>query len=160
MTNQQKTTHEYKNDFLSIVILPDQDRKPGTFLCCFSISLSRFRPISQGHFGICSNPAFKGLQLLRADVSAFAIKHDVTPRSSNGPACTGTSPRVDGWYHEDLMIDNAPETFLPELLEFSVRDLLEKVLSVCAPDCAVPDDVSDPAEVQRYLESLSKGAAV
>ena len=148
-------TTEYKNDFLSIIVQPFPARGSDAYLCCFSINLSRFRPLSQGRYGICSNPAFKGLQLLRADVSAFAIKNNVTPRSAEDRTCTGISPAGEGRYHETLLIEDASDRFPAELLRFSVRQLLEKVLSVCVPDLSLPDDLSDPGELQRYLESLT-----
>jgi len=68
-------SHEYKNDFLSIIFRPVPEGLQGSFLCCLSINIARFASLTRSSFGICSNPAFKGLQLLRADVSAFALGH-------------------------------------------------------------------------------------
>ncbi len=146
--------YEYKNDFLSIIIRPVPGGSPGAFLCCFSINISRFTTLSRGSFGICSNPAFKGLQLLRADVSAFAREKGVTPRSAGEKDCEDISPRGHGWYHENLLIEKATENVLQELLRFSVMSLVRKVLLVCKPDLKLPDEFPDPGALQKYLESL------
>jgi hypothetical protein len=146
--------HEYKNDFLSIIIRPAADGPPGTFLCCFSINISRFTSLSRGSFGICSNPAFKGLQLLRADVSAFARERGVPSRSADEKACVDIFPRGHGWYHETLLIENASGPFLRELLQFSVMSLVRKVLLVCKPDLKLPNEFPDPEALQKYIESL------
>lgn len=42
--------------------------------------------------------------------------------------------------------------------EFSVRDLVEKVLSVCRPEAKLPPKLPNPVETQKYLESLSDPA--
>ncbi len=149
-----RSSHEYRNDFLSVMIRPAAGERAGAFLCCFSINISRFTPLSRGSFGICSNPAFKGLQLLRADVSAFAREKSVTPKSAGEKACADISPRGHGWYHENLLIENASETFLQELLRFSVTSLVRKVLMVCRPDLELPDELPDAQALQKYIESL------
>ncbi len=154
--NRHKTVspYEYKNDFLAIVIRPVPGGSSGAFLCCFSINISRFTTLSRGSFGICSNPAFKGLQLLRADVSAFAREKGVMPKSADEKACADISPRGHGWYHENLLIENASGPFLRELLQFSVMSLVRKVLLVCKPDLKLPDEFPDPGALQKYIESL------
>jgi hypothetical protein len=146
--------HEYRNDFLSIMIRPASGGPAGAFLCCFSINISRFTALSRGSYGICSNPAFKGLQLLRADVSAFAREKGVTPRSAGEKACADISPHGHGWYHENLLIENASGPFLRELLRVSVMSLVRKVLLVCKPDLKLPDEFPDPGALQKYIESL------
>jgi len=146
--------HEYKNDFLSIIIRPVPGGRQGAFLCCLSINISRFTSLARNTFGICSNPAFKGLQLLRADISAFAREKGVTPKSADEKVCADISPRGHGWYHENLLIENASEAFLRELMRFSVMGLVRKVLLVCIPDLKLPDEFPDPGALQKYIESL------
>jgi hypothetical protein len=145
--------HEYKNDFLSI-IRPVPGGQEGAFLCCLSINISRFASLSRNTFGICSNPAFKGLQLMRADISAFTREKGFTPKSADEKVCADISPRGHGWYHESLLIENASETFLRELMRFSVMGLVRKVLLVCIPDLKLPDEFPAPGALQKYIESL------
>jgi len=147
-------SHEYKNDFLSIIFRPVPEGLQGSFLCCLSINIARFASLTRSSFGICSNPAFKGLQLLRADVSAFALEKGVTPKSADEKVCADISPRGHGWYHENLMIENASEAFLQELMRFSVMALVRKVLLVCMPDLKLPDEFPDAGALQKYIESL------
>jgi hypothetical protein len=58
------------------------------------------------------------------------------------------------WYHENLLIENASETFLQELMRFSVMGLVRKVLLVCIPDLKLPHEFPDPGALQKYIESL------
>lgn len=146
--------HEYKNDFLSIIIRPVPDGRQGAFLCCLSINISRFTSLARNTFGICSNPAFKGLQLMRADISAFTREKGFTPKSADEKVCADISPRGHGWYHENLLIENASVAFLRELMRFSVMGLVRKVLLVCIPDLKLPDEFPDPGALQKYIESL------
>ena len=64
---------------------------------------SRFDPICWGKAGICSNPAFKGLQQMRADVSGFALKNGCTPEEWGTHPCGPMTPRGDGWYRENML---------------------------------------------------------
>ena len=81
----------------------------------------RFDPICWGKAGICSNPAFKGLQLLRADVSAYAHKKGITTRNAEHIPCSPMTPRGDGWYREStLLIEDATPKMAQDILEFSV----------------------------------------
>ncbi len=145
---------EYKNDFLFMSIQPAPGHGPTAILLCLAISLSRFAALCKDSFGICSNPAFRGLQLLRADVSDFARKRDVITRDAGKLTCEGIIPVGQGWYGDRLIIENPDEKFLKELLSFSVLALLRRVLSVCRPEAKLPGEAPDPASLQRYLESL------
>ncbi len=143
----------YKNDYFSIVIRESGER-PGSYLFCSGISIPKFDPICWGRTGICSNPAFKGLQLLRADVSAYAIKRGIVTRNMEQP-CDSVGGRGDGWYQENaLLIENATHEAVLEILEFSVLDLVRTVLNACSPDIELPARFMDPEAMQRYLESL------
>ncbi len=145
---------EYTNDFFSIVIRESEERA-GNYIFSSGISIPRFDPLCWGKAGICSNPAFKGLQLLRADVSFFALQRGIVTRNA-GPGHDAAAGRGDGWYQENaLLIENASLDAVREILEFSVRDLVQTVLTACHPDVAVPAGSLDPAAMQRFLESLS-----
>jgi hypothetical protein len=146
---------EYRNDFFSIVIGEAPGHGPGTYLFCSAINISRFDPLCWGKAGICSNPAFKGLQLLRADVSAFAMKRGIVTRNSELAPCDRTG-YGDGWYRENaLLIEQASSGDIREILEFSVTDLVRTVLTACIPDSKVPAGFLEPEAMQRFLESLS-----
>jgi hypothetical protein len=144
---------EYQNDFFSIVIR-ESEHRPGSYLFCSGISIPRFDPICWGKAGICSNPAFKGLQLLRADVSYFALQRGIVTKNAEVP-CESTGGHGDGWYQENaLLIEDASPEAVREILEFSARDLVQTVLTACHPDVKVPAGSLDPEAMQRFLESL------
>ena len=65
---------EYKNGFLYIMIREEPGPDPDRYIYRCGINLSRFCPLSWRKGGICSNPAVRGIQLLRTHVSAFAAK--------------------------------------------------------------------------------------
>lgn len=154
MTKTNLTSHIYQNDFLSIVIVPAAGREGDAFLFCASINLTRFLPLSRGIHGICSNPAFKGLQLLKADVSAFARERGVVTLPGDDAACYASVPHGDGWYHESLVIEKASPIFAADLLKFSVTSLIHKVLSVCLSEIKLPESFLSPRGLQKYLESI------
>ena len=90
-------SYEYKNNFLYIILRQVPEEGPQAYVYCSGINISRFDPICWGKFGICSNPAFKGLQLLRADVAARSLKLGVKPKNADHIPCIPISPRGDGW---------------------------------------------------------------
>jgi hypothetical protein len=66
------------------------------------------------------------------------------------------TPRGNGWYRENaLMIDKADPKAIQRILEFSVRDLVQTVLTVCAPDAKLPAKLPNPPALQKWLESFS-----
>ncbi len=153
-TGRTVKSFEYTNDFLYIIIRQAPEHGPRTFLFCSGVNLTSFAPLSKSNFGICSNPAFKGLQLLRAAVSAFSNKKGIRPTSVVENSCAAITPRGDGWYRESLMLENVGDHMPQELVRFSVVTLVEKVLSVCVPGMKVPGFSPDPGKLQAYLESL------
>ena len=145
---------EYKNDYFSIVIR-ESEHRPGSYLFCSGISIPKFDPICWGKAGICSNPAFKGLQLLRADVSAYAVKRGIVTRNAE-VSCESVGSHGDGWYQENaLLIEDVSPEAIQEILKFSVRDLVQTVLTACSPHISVPTGLLAPEAMQRFLESLS-----
>lgn len=156
MKNPQTVhSYEYKNDFLYIIIRQAPERGPQTYLYCCGINTPRFDPLCWGKAGICSNPAFKGLQLLRADVSAFALKKNILPKPAEVNDCAPIAPHGHGWYRENLLFAKASSKIIPEILEFSVLDLVKTVLVVCAPEAKIPEMLPNPPALQKWLESLS-----
>jgi len=154
---QKVSSYEYKNDYLYIVIRQAPELGPKTYLFCCGINTTRFDPICWGKAGICSNPAFKGLQLLRANVSAFGLKLGIQTKNAEQLPCGPLSPQKgNGWYRENaLLIVEATPTAVQKILEFSVRDLVQTVLAVCAADAKLPARLPNSQQMQKYLESLS-----
>ena len=153
-SRQRVSSYEYKNVFLAIVIRQAPELGSDAFFFCSGINLSRFVPLARQSFGICSNPAFKGLQLLRADVSAFVREKGVTPRSGGEKSCGDTSPREDGWYRESMVLEKVSKGFLQELLRFSVTSLLQRVLPVWRPGLKLPAFSPIPGSSKRILKRL------
>lgn len=146
---------EYRNDFFSIVIREAPEYGTGAHIFCSGLSIPKFDPLCWGKAGICSNPAFKGLQQLRADVSGYALKRGIVTKPGDSP-CDSTGPHGDGWYQENaLVIESASSAELQDILEFSSRDLVQTILTACFPESKVPDGFLDPDAMQRFLESLS-----
>lgn len=147
---------EYKNDYFYIIIRQAPEMGPKAYAYCCGINISRFDPVCWGKAGICSNPAFKGLQLLRADVSSYAGKKGIVTRNAEQIPCSPMTPRGDGWYREStLLIEAASPKQAQDILEFSVMDLVKTVLAVCAPEAKLPAKLPNPPAMQKLLESLS-----
>ncbi|MDH4161241.1 MAG: hypothetical protein OEW15_00955 [Nitrospirota bacterium] len=157
MTGKGIATYEYKNDYFYIIIRETPEIAPGSHVLCCGINMSRFDPICWGKAGICSNPAFKGLQQLRADISAYAQKTGKRTRSAGQFPCGPITPPVGtGWYRETpLLIERAAPIEIRKMLDFSARDLVRTVLTVCAPDARVPAKLPASAEMQKFLDALN-----
>jgi len=156
-SQQPVATYEFKNDYFYVVLRRTREHGPQSYIFCCGINMTRFDPICWGKAGICSNPAFKGLQQLRADVSSFAMTLNRQTRSAEHFPCGLITPPVgDGWYRETpLLIDQASPMEIRTILEFSVRDLVNTVLTVCAPDARVPAALPTSSGMQKFLDSLN-----
>lgn len=152
--NNRVASYEYKNDFLYIVIRQVPEQGPRAYAYCCGINIARFDPLCWGKAGICSNPAFKGLQQMRADVSGFALKKNFLTKPAEGYACGPITPRGDGWYKENMLITKASPKNIQAVLEYSVMDLVKTVLYVCAPEAKMPAKMPAPPAMQKWLESL------
>jgi hypothetical protein len=145
---------EYKNDFLYVIIR--EEPGPDSYLFFCGINTSRFCRLAWRKGGICSNPAVRGIQLLRTHVSAFAAKQGMIVTKAEGVDSAPITPDGHGWYHQDpLRLEQAAPEKVRDLLEFSVMDLVRTVLVVCVPDAQIPTAFPDAASMQKYLESLS-----
>ena len=112
---------EYKNAFLYIVIREEPRLGPDSYIYCCGINLSLFCRLSWRKGGICSNPAVRGIQLLRTHVSAFAAKQGMIVKKEKGIDSTLITPHGHGWYHQDpLRLEQATPERIRKLLEFSV----------------------------------------
>ncbi len=65
------------------------------------------------------------LQLLRIDVSAYALKLGLRTKKTDITCTPMTPPAGEGWYRErTLMIEKASPDVVRKVLEFSVMDLV------------------------------------
>jgi hypothetical protein len=147
---------EYKNAFLYVVIREETGAARGSYVFYSGINTRWFCRLSWKKAGICSNPAVRGIQLLRTHVSRFAAEHDMIADKAEGIDLFAMAPGGDGWWNEDpLRIEGASPEQIRELLEFSVMDLVRTVLVVCVPGAQIPVAFLDEASMQKFLESLS-----
>lgn len=153
--DQRVASYEYKNAYLYVILREMPEAGPKTYLCCTGIHITRFDPLCRGVAGICSNPAFKGLQLLRIDMSALALKKGLVPKPADHAACFAVTPPGEGWYRESLLLEKVTPRAARQLVEFGVRDLLTKVLTVCAPTVKLPKKMPTPPELQKFIHHLS-----
>ena len=92
---------EYKNAFLYVVVREEPGLGPDSYLYCCGINLSRFCRLSWRKGGICSNPAVRGIQLLRTHVSAFAAEQGMIAAKTKDFDAASLAPHGHGWYHQD-----------------------------------------------------------
>ncbi len=157
MKSSPTQSFEYKNTYLYVILQEEPGSGSGTYIYRCGINLSRFCPLAWRKGGICSNPAVRGIQLLRTHVSAFAGKQGMIADKAEGIDLTSPdTPHGEGWYHEHpLRLEKAAPEQIRELLEFSVMDLVKTVLVVCVPHVQVPAGFADAAAMQKFLDSVS-----
>jgi hypothetical protein len=147
---------EYKNAFLYVVIREEPGAGPGTYIFSSGINTRWFCRLAWKKAGICSNPAVRGIQLLRTHISAYAAEHGMVADNAEGVDIFAAAPGGDGWWNENpLRIKKTSPEKIRELLEFSVIDLVRTVLAVCVPDVQVPVAFLNEVAMQKFLESLS-----
>ena len=157
MAIKRVTSYEYKNDYFYIIIREAPEYGPATYILCCGIDIMRFDPLCRGLAGICSNPAFKGLQLLRADISTIALKKGArSAKMDDYGECMLISPKGEGWYRETMVLNSVTPRIAQEILDYGVRDLLTKVLTVCAPGTTIPKKLPNPRELQTFIQGLEK----
>ena len=145
---------EYKNAYLYIVIR--EEPGSGSYLFHSGINTRWFCRLAWKKAGICSNPAVRGIQLLRTHVSRYAAEHGMVAEKAEGADLFAAAPHGDGWWNENpLRLEHASPEMIGELLAFSVMDLVKTVLVVCVPDVEVPAAFLDETAMQTFLESLS-----
>src|SRR5690349_10771101 len=88
---------EYRNAFLYVVIREEPRPDPDSYIYCCGINLSRFCRLAWRKGGICSNPAVRGIQLLRTHVSAFAAKQGMIVTKAKDFDAASISPHGHGW---------------------------------------------------------------
>lgn len=143
---------EYINDFLYFVIRPHEKEK--TIIYCSGVNVTKFAPLTKGKHGQGSNPAIRGLQLIRSGIMDMALKIGGRPRKYNGQECHGITPTMDTWYTEKLIIENVTESFHEEVLRYSVVNLIKKMANALRLHDKMPDELLSPEELKSFIEKL------
>lgn len=149
------TSLAYRNAFLYFVVRVDERKGDNTLICCSGINVVRFSPITKGRHGI-GNPSVRGLQLVNLGIRDLALKRGATPRALRENDCAGLAPAEDTWYTERLLIEGAPASFPPEVIDYSVMNLLKKIFNACMLEVRLPESVPTQEELQDFLEELCR----
>jgi len=147
-------SYEYANNFLYFVIKPATTRGNGAFILCSGVNLSRFLPITKQRHGLASNPAMRGLQLVKIDITALALARGALPRIIRGNDCAGLTLTEEGWYTEILLIENMPVSFPAEAIDYCVMALLKSIFKACRLEVKLPDTLPKPDELQLFIEGV------
>lgn len=145
-------TYEYINDFLFFVIRPEEGRGSGVLSYCSGVNLERFLPVTRRRHGLGSNPALRGVQIVKCGVRDIALAKGATPRAERGLNCSGIAPTKDTWFSESLLIENAPVSLPDEIMAFCVLDLLRSIFKACMLEVELPEKAPAPGELQVLLE--------
>ncbi len=147
-------SYEYINKFLYFVLRPDKNRGDGAYIYCSGVHLYNFLPITKGRHRPMSNPVRRGLQLVNLGVRSLAISKRAIPRTVCGEYCEGIVPVKDGWYKEILFIDNMPDSFPNEMINYCVIELLNKIDRAIMLQADLPDVLLGSNELQLFIESM------
>jgi hypothetical protein len=148
-----KKACEYINDFLYFVIRPAEDRARGALICCSGVNIDRFAPLTKGRHGLSSNPAIRGLQIVKLEVKTLALSKGASPKTIRGNDCAGIAPTKDTWYTEILLIEDAAESLPAEIMNYSVTRLLESIFKACMLEPRLPAKLPEPGELQELIEA-------
>lgn len=146
-------TYEYINNFLFFVIKPDLSGRTGSYVYCSGVDLFLFLPITKGRHGQASNPAMRGLQLVSVGIKDMALSRGATIKRIKA-GCAGIAPSNGGWYTEQLLIENAEQSFPEEVISYAVINLVKKIIKACTFPDKAPEALLQPDELQEFLESL------
>lgn len=143
---------KYVNDFLYFIIKPV--KTSSGFIYCSGVNVTKFSPLTKGRHGQGSNPAVRGLQLVRAGIMDMALLKGGKAKKYIDKDCAGLAPTEDTWYTEGLIIENVPQVFSEEAIRYSVTNLLKKIANALRLEDRMPDELLDPAELQGFIEKL------
>jgi hypothetical protein len=147
---------EYINHYLYMVVLPCPEQGPDTFSFCSGVDTHRFYPITSEKHGIASNPAVRGLQLTRADISAGLLKNNAVPKSVKVECCAGIGSRTGVWYTENMLIEKASESLLKEIIPHYLMILATRIIETCHPKVSIPKTLPSPKELESFLDTLAQ----
>jgi hypothetical protein len=144
------THSSYINDFLYFTFRPHDSR----LLYCSGVNVDQFLPITKGRHRPMANPAIRGLQLVNLGVRALAIKSGAKPVTIKGNLCKGIVSKNNDWYRENLIIENAPDSFPADATAYAMVELMRKIDRSIMLGEEMPDKLLTPDELQSFLFSL------
>ncbi|MGC2064401.1 MAG: hypothetical protein WA610_15635, partial [Thermodesulfovibrionales bacterium] len=148
--------YEYINDFLYFVVRPESRGGKEVLIMCSGVNLTRFSPITKNRYGIGGNPILSGLQLVKYDLCSLALSKGAIPKDIWGYHCDGIAPTQEAWYAEPLQIENADNLSPEEIINFGIRNLLQRVVTCTRLSYEIPETIPSPAELQVYLEEMCR----
>lgn len=143
---------KYVNDFFYFIIMPSKTFSG--FIYCSGINVTGFLPLTRGRHGQGSNPAVRGLQLVRTGIIDMVLSKGGKAKRYIGADCAGLTPTIDTWYTEHLIINDVPETFPAEAIKYSVVNLMKKIANALRLNEKMPDELLKPEEIQVFIERL------
>jgi hypothetical protein len=149
-----QNSHEYINDFLYFIFTPDRSRDKGTYIYCSGFDFERFLPITKGRHRACANPVRRGLQFTNLGITSIALSKDATLKKIKGGLCKGVVPIEGSWVREIMLLENADELMLDVMIDYAVKNILQKMKNSLQLDDELPDKLLPPDELQHFLESL------
>ena len=145
------TYSSYINDFLYFTFKPHDS---GALLYCSGVNVDQFYPITKGRHRPMANPAIRGLQLVNLGVRALAIESGAKPVTIKGDHCRGIVSKKTDWYRENLIIENAPDSFPADATAYAMVELIRKIDKSIMLGEEMPDKLLTPDELQSFLLSL------
>jgi len=144
----------YVNGYLYVNFRWSGEGEDAVLTYCGGVNIRRFRPLTWGRHGQFMNPAFRGLQLLRLRVVIPAVQQmgGTVTRIKENPC--PQLPEGEGWFRESFELKGVPEDFPDRHLVPFARELAYLVVKVCLPGAEIPADVSAPARLEAFLDSL------
>ncbi|MBI5639156.1 MAG: hypothetical protein HZA17_01900 [Nitrospirae bacterium] len=153
--------HEYINDYIYFTVRADKREGKDVLIYCSGINLDRFLPMTTGRLGLGSNPVLSGLKLVKYELCTLAISKDATPRDHCGHSdCFGIAPTKEAWYSEALLIENPGSLRPDEIIDFSVKGMVKRIVNTSLSDHEVPGLPLEPYELQEHLDILCKAVVM
>ena len=140
----------YINDFLYFTFQPYEDG----LLYCSGVDVDLFYPITKGRHRPMSNPVIRGLQLVNLEMRSLALKAGAKPITKKTNICSDIVPPKNGWYKENLLIVNAPDSFPEDATAYCVVELMKKIELSIVLGVKMPDKLLPPDELQSFLVKL------
>jgi hypothetical protein len=151
-----RMSHQYANEFLYFVIKPAISKDKGAFILCSGVNLTRFLPITRRRHGLASNPALRGLELVKIAVCDMALAKGALPKIIRGNYCAGLTTTDEGWFTDILLIENAPDSFPEEVIGYCAMALLKSIFKACRLEVALPDKLPEPEDLQSLIEGVCR----
>jgi len=152
-------TFDFRNEYLYVIFRVPDDNSPersAPVIYCAGVNIRRFKPLTFGRHGNASNPAHRGVQLLRMNVVVPAALEAGGRVVLHPYEQSGDVPRGESWFRECFAIHGvAGSDFVESIFPKCVHTFARTILGVCFPGLEVPDDkFSDPLVLQEFLDSL------